>query len=289
MEARMDDVHVRPLSGTIGAEIHGVEIASVQPGEMVDFIRTALVEYHVLFFPSQPLLSIERHIEFGRCFGPLETEFPSFTSRIESHPEIVFLDADRPNGRASRWHTDVSVSSTPPMGCVMQVKDLPDRGGDTMWADLCAAYDALSPAMQEFLERLTAVHDMLSDEYRERHGGVDLRRLKELDYSRVSRAEHPVVRVHPESKRKCLFVNPLFTSHIVGLRPAENTLLLNYLYSHIERPEFVCRRHWSKGDVAFWDNRCTVHRAVDDYGKGSRLVHRVSIKGDAPFGVHGVN
>lgn len=280
----MEDVYIKPLCGTIGAEIHGIKLAQSLSGEAIALIRQAVLDYHVVFFPQQSALTPERHIEFGRCFGKLQTNYQSFSSTLEGHPEVVFFDGSRPNGRPAIWHTDVTLSATPPMGCIMYMKELPERGGDTMWADLCAAYDALSPKLQGILADMTAVHDMFSGEYRTR-AGFDPRDIKEIDYSRVSKAEHPVVRVHPESGRKCLFINRLFTSHIVGLHQEESLLLLNYLFAHMEQPEFICRRSWSKGDVAFWDNRCTMHRAVNDFGAGRRVVHRVCIEGDGPFGV----
>lgn len=279
------DFHIKPLSGTIGAEIHGIEIAKPISSEAIDCIRKAVLEYHVVFFPHQSPISPERHIEFGRCFGQLQLNYQSFSSRLEGHPEIVLFDGSKPNGRAGLWHTDITLAAKPPMGCIMYMKELPERGGDTMWADLCAAHDALSPKMQEILAGMTAVHDMFSVEYRTRPGGFDPRDVKEIDYSKVSKAEHPVVRVHPESGRRCLFINPLFTSHIVGLATEESHLLLSYLFTHMQQSEFICRRHWSKGDVAFWDNRCTMHRGVNDFGEGRRVVHRVCIEGDAPLGV----
>ena len=152
-----------------------------------------------------------------------------------------------------------------------------------MWADLTAAYESLSETMRGILDELTAVHDVLADGQRSR-AECDSKASMKLDYSNVSRARHPVVRVHPETGRKCLFINPFFTSHIDGLNSGESAALLQYLFSVIQRPEFICRRRWEKGDVAFWDNRCTMHAAVDDYGAAPRLAERVCIKGDVPFG-----
>jgi taurine dioxygenase len=283
--AQTRNIQIRPLGGTIGAEVHGVDISTALSDEIVDLIREALLEHMVIFLPNQPPISMERHVGFGRRFGALETEYPSLATKQEGHPEIVVFDGSVPGGRASIWHTDATVSKTPPMGGIIYMKEVPDRGGDTMWADLCAAYDTLSPMLQEFLETKTAVHDMFSKEYSERPGASNFRNRKDIDFSLMPKAEHPLVRVHPESKRKCLFVNPFFTSHIMGLHSAESASLLNFLYAHMQKPEFVVRRHWSKGDVGFWDNRCTMHSAVDDYGKGTRLAHRVCIKGDVPFGV----
>ena len=268
----MRDVEVKPLSGTIGAEIRGLDISLDQSSETIDFIRRQLLEFHVIFFPQQRITT-EEQIAFGRCFGELADHYPSITARDEARPEITYFDGSKSNGRARIWHTDATVSAAPPMGGILLMKETPKRGGDTMWADLTAAYESLSPLMQATLDEMTAVHDV----HAERHG-------LNLDYSNVSRAEHPVVRIHPETGRKCLFINPFFTSHIKGLSAGESEALLQYLFSVIERPEFVCRWRWGKGDVAFWDNRCTMHAAVDDYGAAPRLAERVCIRGEVPFG-----
>jgi taurine dioxygenase len=268
----MRDVEVKPLSGTIGAEIRGLDISLDQSSETIDFIRRQLLEFHVIFFPQQRITT-EEQIAFGRCFGELEDHYPSITARDEARPEITYFDGSKSNGRARIWHTDATVSAAPPMGGILLMKETPKRGGDTMWADLTAAYESLSPLMQATLDEMTAVHDV----HAKRHG-------LNLDYSNVSRAEHPVVRIHPETGRKCLFINPFFTSHIKGLSAGESEALLQYLFSVIERPEFVCRWRWGKGDVAFRDNRCTMHAAVDDYGAAPRLAERVCIRGEVPFG-----
>lgn len=280
----MDARNVVPWAGSIGAVVEGLDITGVLTDDDIEFIRAALYEYHVLFFRRQPPFSLDAQTELALRFGSVETEFPSFAARMEGRPQIVSFDGSKPGGRASIWHTDLSVSKTPAMGCILCMKEIPAKGGDTLWADLCAAYEALSAGMRGILDNMTAVHDMFSREYRERPGGFDPSRVGDIDFSRVPRAEHPVVRVLPESQRKTLFINPFFTSHIVGLHANESALLLNYLYSHMERAEFVCRWRWSKGDIAFWDNRCTMHRAVDDYGNSPRLAHRVCIKGDVPAG-----
>jgi taurine dioxygenase len=278
-------IHIRPLNGTFGAELRGIDISQPLSNDQIAAIRNALLDYKVLFLSDQPEISMERQVAFGRSFGPLETEYPSFSPQQESFPEVCVFDGAVSSGRASIWHIDLSISQTPSMGGILYMKELPDRGGDTMWADLEAAYARLSAPMQEFLESKTAIHDMFSKEYAARPGAFITKGRNDIDFSRVSRAEHPVVRVHPETGRKCLFISPFFTSHIVGLTSDESANLLNFLYAHMQKPEFVLRRHWSKGDVGFWDNRCTMHAAVDDYGDGRRVGHRVCVKGDVPFGV----
>jgi taurine dioxygenase len=272
----LHDAQIRPLSGTIGAEIRGLDLSKPLSPETVDFIRGQLLEFHLLVFPRQSITT-EEQILFGRSFGELEDHYPSFTAQFEGRPEITYFDGATKNGRARIWHTDATVSATPPMAGILLMKETPERGGDTMWADLTAVYDALSPSMQAMLDGMNAVHDVLAAN----HG-----RRMDLDYSSVSTATHPVVRVHPETGRKCLFVNPFFTSHIVELNPGESRAVLDYLFSLIQEPQFVCRWRWEKGDVAFWDNRCTMHMAVDDYGSARRLAERICIKGDVPRGAH---
>ncbi|ORC49123.1 diguanylate cyclase [Burkholderia sp. A27] len=285
----MTRLDIHPLSGTIGAEVRGCDIARHDPAEWAADIRQAVLRYKALLFTGQSELSMDAQIGFARAFGAIETEFPSFAAKPDGRPEVTVFDAQYANGRASIWHTDLTVSKTPTAFGVLCVKQSPACGGDTMWSDTEAAYDALSPGMQRFLEGQRAMHDMFSKEYAERPGGFKTEGRSDLDLSRVSRAEHPVVRVHPETGRKCLFVNPFLTSHIVGFSSSESAHILNFLYAHMQRPEFIVRWHWSAGDVAFWDNRCTMHVAVDDYGAGRRLAHRVCVRGDEPFGVGETN
>ncbi|WP_047258478.1 TauD/TfdA dioxygenase family protein [Chromobacterium subtsugae] len=278
----MATLEIRPLSGTIGAEVRGCDVSLMPSPELAGEIRRALLQYKVLLFRGQPALSMARQIAFAQAFGEIETEFPSFAPKLAENPEITLFDSRNGSGRAEMWHTDLTVSETPTAFGVLCVKERPARGGDTMWADSEAAYASLSPGMRAFLEGQRAVHDMYSPEYAARPGG---NKRTDLDMSRISRAEHPLVRVHPETGRKCLFVNPFFTSHIVGFSSEESANILNFLYARMERPEFIVRWHWSEGDVAMWDNRCTTHVAVNDYGDAHRLAQRVCVKGDAPFGV----
>ncbi|MFK4259150.1 TauD/TfdA dioxygenase family protein [Agrobacterium tumefaciens] len=279
----MTAITVRPLSGTIGAEILGADLSKPLPSSTVDVVRSALLEYKVVFFPQQPDMAPEQHVALAGHFGPLETDYPSFAKRLEGFPEIITFDGGEAGGRASVWHTDMTLSATPSLAGIIYMKEVPDRGGDTMWSDGEAAFAALSPALQHFLETKDAVHDIFTKEYSERTGAFQ---PKDVDFTKVPRATHPVVRVHPETHRKALFVNPLFTSHIVGLSSSESATILKFLFDHMLKPEFIVRRHWTRGDVGFWDNRCTMHSAVDDYGVGRRLAHRVCVKGDVPFGPH---
>ena len=275
-----------PLSGTIGAKVRGCDIAAGIDDLRAAQIRAALLDYKVLVFTDQSALSTEAQIAFARRFGEIETEFPSFATK--SVPEITVFDGRVPSGRASDWHIDLSVAARPTAFGILCMKRIPERGGDTMWADLEAAYASLSPAMQGMLDGMVAVHDMFTSEYAQRPGATVVHGRTDVDFSRVPRARHPVVRVHPETGRKCLFINPFFTSHIEGFSAAESACLLNFLYAHMEQPVFGLRWHWSVGEVAMWDNRCTMHTAVDDYGTSDRFAQRVCVRGDVPFGVQGI-
>jgi taurine dioxygenase len=282
----MKHVQIKPLSGSIGAEIFGIDVTQELEPQAVEFIWNRLVEFHVIFFPRQPTMTPEQQLRFGRYFGPLHTDFPSFAARRAGSSEIIVFDGDKPGGRAAGWHTDATVSAAPPKACILAMKRTPEKGGDTMWTDTIAAYESLSPAFQRVLEGMTVVHDMFSDSYLSRPGEkLDYNRYTEIDVSKVGRAEHPLVTVIPETGKKCLFVNPLFTSHIKGLNESESGLILDFLFQRMVRPDFVCRRHWEVGDIAFWDNRCTMHAVVNDFGSFKRLAERVSIQGDVPMGV----
>ena len=272
---------IRPLTGSLGAEIHGLELRKPLDRETVEALEQALVDHLVIFFPKQDL-SPEEHIAFGRHFGELFTDHPAYLPTLEGYPEMVVLSSDS-YGQVDIWHTDITISERPPMGSILHMQVCPEYGGDTMWANMYAAYDALSPRMQRYLEGLVAVHDLAGTfrtVLREKSGGIQApaggipRQLPS--------AEHPVVRTHPATGRKALFVNPTFTSHIKDLPPAEGDALLAFLYRHSVQPEFLCRRRWSEGDVGFWDNRCTMHYAVADYGKAKRVIHRVTIQGERP-------
>lgn len=282
----MNALELRPLSGTIGAQVRNRTLADIVETARVDDIRAALLRYKVLFFTDQPMLDVETQLAFARMFGELETKFPSFSAKMDGHPEVTVFDGAVPSGRASIWHTDLTVAKVPTALGVLCVMETPESGGDTMWADLEAAYTTLSPGMQAFLEGQRAVHDMTTEQYSQRPGAFQGKGRTDIDLSNLFGAEHPVVRVHPETGRKCLFINPFMTSHLKGFHSAESATILNYLYAQMEKPQFTVRWHWSNGDVALWDNRCTMHTAVDDYGSGRRFARRVCVRGDVPFGVN---
>jgi taurine dioxygenase len=260
------------LGPGFGAEVRGIDLATASDAE-VAAVRRALTEHKVLFFSGQDL-------------DP--ASHPVVPGLDEAHTEIYALDS-ADNGFADVWHTDVTFVRRPPLGSILRAVTLPPTGGDTNWADLELAYRSLSEPVRELADRLTAVHDGTREfgyYLAQRRGGEgsfwDGERYRSLEP-----VEHPVVRVHPETGRRSLFVNPGFTSHIVGVSDAESRHLLDLFYAHITKPEHIVRHRWQVGDVAMWDNRATAHYANRDYGDARRVMHRVTLRGDEPVGVTG--
>lgn len=284
---------IEPLTGSIGAIVHGIDLSASLSDDEVAAVRTALVGYRVIFFRGQEVTPTEQ-VAFARRFGELTPAHPLVGGLDDAHPEVLVLDsADYPLGVGSRgsgtsyndrWHTDVTFSERPPTATVLAAKVLPPRGGDTLWCDLVGAYETLSDPVRRLLDELVAVHDASATFSRFRDDdptGQQNQRLAQLRSVR-----HPVVRVHPETGERGLFVNDTFTREIEGLLPAESDALLRLLNTHMVQPERVVRWRWQPGDVAFWDNRSTAHYATADY-TDRRVMHRVTIAGDRPVGVHG--
>ena len=279
----MTSLDVHPIAGTLGAEIRGLDLSEKFDDERASAVLAALHEHKVIFFRGQEL-SPDQQVEFSSRLAPVFTDHPAYLPTMEGHPEIVVLEGQK-GGRANLWHSDVSISPKPPMGSVLYMKHSPAYGGDTMWADMTAAYDALSDRMKTYLDGLTAVHDLegtVRNVVRERSQATKSPTGPPPDMSNLPRAVHPVVRTHPVTGRKILFVNPTFTAHIEGLPAAEADALLAFLFQHQDQPEFQCRWRWQTGDVAIWDNRATHHYAIADYGDEPRTIHRVTLEGEAP-------
>jgi taurine dioxygenase len=230
----------------------------------------------VLFYREQAI-TIDQHKAFARGFGELHVHPVLQMMADQGHPEIVVLesDASRPIV-ADRWHSDVTFEKCPPLGSILRAVAVPDAGGDTMWASMYAAYEALSDTMQRLLSGLTALHD----------GGGFARIAKDeaqrKDLASRQTAVHPVVRTHPVTGRKALFVNSVFTKALVGMKPAESEALLRFLYRHIETPDWSCHFRWRKDSMAMWDNRCTQHRVIADALPVYRRMERVTLIGDEP-------
>jgi taurine dioxygenase len=271
-------IRIDPVTPAIGAEVSGVALAGPLSDDDVAALRAALLDHLVLFFRDQDMTD-EQHIALGRRFGALHVHPASYRNAPEGQPEILRVHADAHTGRANgdTWHSDVSCDDTPPMGSILRVFEQPDCGGDTLFASMYAAYDALSPAMKRYVEGMTATHDGTRN-YADR-----AQRTGHDDPARTyPSASHPIVRTHPETGRKALYVNPLFTMKIDGVDRDESDDVLGRLFAHIAQPDFQCRFRWRRNSVAFWDNRCTIHHAIWDYFPQTRTGHRVTIAGDRP-------
>ena len=229
----------------------------------------------MIFFRDQHLTPAQQKA-FGRLFGELHIH-PAAPKEVPEHPEILVIHADENSKHVAgeNWHSDVSCDLEPPMGSILYMHELPPVGGDTLFASMYAAYEALSEPMKRFLEPLTAMHEG-EHVYRGRYGVDDRGKV-------FPKAEHPVIRTHPVSGRKALYVNGGFTTRIKQLPRPESDAVLQFLYRHVETPEFHCRFRWQVNSVAFWDNRCMQHHAMWDYYPQRRHGHRVTIKGDTPF------
>ena len=268
-------IQVDRLTPHVGAEIRGIDLSQPLDEPTFKEVHAALIDNGVVFFRDQHLTP-DQQKAFGRLFGELHMH-PAAPSLLEGHPEILVIHADEKSRHVAgeNWHSDVSCDLEPPMGSILYMHELPPVGGDTLFASMYAAYEALSEPMKRFLEPLTAMHEG-EHVYRGRYGVNDAGRV-------FPKAEHPVIRTHPVSGRKALFVNGGFTTRITQLRRAESDAVLRFLYHHVETPEFHCRFRWRVNSVAFWDNRCVQHHAMWDYYPQRRHGNRVTIRGDKPF------
>jgi taurine dioxygenase len=272
---------LRLLTAAIGAEVRGVNLAEALTNEQVQALREALLDHLVLVFRDQALTT-RVHIETARAFGQIKN--PPVATAHGGPPEVNVIDQTQPRGEgADAWHADNTYTACPPMGSLLRVVTLPSVGGDTSFASMYAAYEALSPEMQELCEGLRAVHDVtrsLSKAIARGHSTANISEVQE----KFPPVEHPVVIVHPESGRRALFVNVNSTVRIVGLPEAESEMLLRFLFEHTKSPEFQLRVQWDERSLVFLDNRCTQHYAVPDYHE-RRVLHRVAIEGTRPVGV----
>lgn len=280
----LNRITVTPVAGALGAEVSGVDLTEPLDEETLGEIHQALLDHLVIFFRDQAITP-EQHIAFGERFGELHVH--PYIPNLEGYPQIIKLEsADTGPGemayQSNTWHTDLTYQAEPPLASILHGLVIPEAGGDTMWNNLYAAYEGLSDPMREFVDGLTAVHNIVNsmpaDFMDQDWAPNQLKRLQEI----TPAVEHPVVRTHPETGRKCLFVNRNFTSHIAGLHRSESDGLLALLYEHIEQPEYVVRFKWRKNSIAMWDNRCTQHYALVDY-RSKRVMHRVTVCGDRPY------
>ncbi len=275
-------ITVKPLTPTIGAVIGHADLSRRPDDETVAAIRAALLKHKVIFFEDQHIDSVQ-HRDFAARFGGLHTH-PLYPGVPEA-PELFILDnhAGNPTDNDA-WHTDVTFIETPPLGALLYAKLLPENGGDTIWANMQAAYEALSKPLRDFLVGLDAVHDFA------RGFPAKLTVAKAAGEDKYAKAVeehppvvHPVIRTHPETGADSLFVNYGFTTRIKGLKRNESDAILNMLFDHVKKPEFHVRWTWKPNAIAFWDNRITQHYAVNDYLPARRVMHRATVLGDKPF------
>ena len=277
-------ISVTPIAGALGAEIGGVDLSRDLSDAVIGEIRRALLDHHVIFFRDQRL-SPEQHLAFGRRFGELQVH--DFVEGMEQHDEILEVrkEADEKLNFGGGWHTDVSYLERPALGSVLYAHEVPEYGGDTLFASQHLAYETLSDGMKTMLEGMTAVHSA------RRPYGVNAPRSFYTGPSSMkfyfteeahAEVEHPVIRTHVETGRKSLYVNRTFTIRFKDMSEAESAPLLEYLWEHAVRPEFTCRFRWQKNSIAFWDNRCVQHNAINDYHGQRRVMHRVTIEGERP-------
>ena len=266
-----ETIAVRPLTLRIGAEVDGVDmsrpLSDLQHAELV----RAIAAHQVIFFRDQHPTHNE-HKAFGRAFGDLAIH--SAVAGLDDHPEIVAIHADAESTfvAGEDWHSDLTCDAAPPMGSILYLHTAPETGGDTLFASMSAAYDALSDRMKAYLDGMLAEHDA-DHVYRPLFPDLD---------RKYPRSNHPIVRTHPLTGRKCLFVNSSYTTHILGVPRPESDAILGFLYEHMTNPNFHVRFRWRPHSVAFWDNRCTQHLAVWDYFPQVRSGFRVTVAGEVP-------
>ena len=266
---------VRPLTPAVGAEIHDIDLASPDIADRIPELRAVLLQHGVIFFRNQHLTA-EQHIAFARHFGELEIH-PA-TPRDQSNPEILRI-AHGPDsrGRENSWHSDVTWRETPSLGSILRAVEVPEVGGDTLFANMHLAYQRLSPELQRLCTGLIAVHD-IARVFAKRLG----KSAEEL-HQQYPPMRHPVIRTHPETGKPVIYVNVAFTSHIEGLSERESRWLLDHLFATAADPEIQCRFRWQPGSIAFWDNRLCQHFAASDYFPARRVMERVTIAGCRPF------
>jgi taurine dioxygenase len=270
-----DAFEVRPVGATIGAEVGGIDLRAPLDDAVVAELERCLHEYKVLFFRDQPLTP-GQHVDFARRFGELEVH-PFIRSNPE-HPELVRFEKEATvGGYENGWHSDVSWRECPSLGAVLHAVELPAVGGDTLFADMYAAYDGLEPGLQEQIAGLSAVHDFSMV-----FGHTVKAEEKAAMREKYPPVEHPVVRTHPATGRKLIYVNRFFVDHIVGMDRDESNALIDRLAREAETVEYQCRFHWEPDSVAFWDNRAVQHYAASDYWPERRVMERASIVGDRP-------
>lgn len=278
-DIRAGSITLSPLTPTIGAEVENVDLTRPLPDAAVAELKAALLEWKVLFFRDQPVTT-EQHLAFARRFGELEVH--PFAPSKPGFPEVLAITHDRQSrGRENTWHSDVTWREQPSLGSILRCVETPPVGGDTLFADMYAAYEGLADTIKAKIEGRTAIHDFAHFRDRMRRQGKSEAEIEAFN-AKYPMAEHPVVRTHPETGRRALYVNAAFTQRIVGLEPEESAALLQHLYAQAAVPERQCRFRWSTDSIAFWDNRASQHYAASDYWPAVRRMERVTVIGDRP-------
>jgi len=271
---------IHPLAATIGAEVSGVDLSQEQSDATIASIRQALLDWKVLFLRDQDITT-EQHLAFGRRFGSLEHH--PFAPEKPGYPEVLAITHnEQVPGSENVWHSDVTWRQEPSLGSILRNLEGPAIGGDTLFADMCAAYDGLPQRIKDKVDGLTARHDFAGFRRGLQKKGATKEELAAFD-DRYPHPHHPVIRTHPETGRKAIYVNTAFTREIDGIDPDESAELLDVLYRQATYPEYQVRFSWKKNSIAFWDNRACQHYAVSDYWPEVRKVERVTVVGDAPY------
>lgn len=270
---------VLPLTPTIGAELLDIDLTQPLDDATLAAIRAALLEWKVVFFRDQDITT-EQHIAFARRFGDLEVH--PFAPHKPDYPEVLAITHDKDSkGRENVWHSDVTWRECPSLGSVLRAVEVPEVGGDTLFSDMYAAYENLPDWVKEKIDGAVAVHDFAHFRKMMRTRGRSEAEIEEMN-RKYPMVEHPVVRTHPETGRKGIYVNAAFTQHIVGMEKTESDAMLAFLYAQAATPEYQCRFGWRKNSIAFWDNRACQHYAVSDYWPAVRRMERVTVIGDRP-------
>lgn len=286
MKQHAPPLDIVPLSGALGADVHGVDLSAPLDGATFDRIEQAFAEHLVLMFHDQRLTP-EQQLALSRRFGPLSRS--PYIQHMDRYPEIIEVRKEANERHISTfgnaWHSDFSFLPEPPLGSLLYAREVPSHGGDTLFANTYQAYEALSSGMRRALDGLEAMHAGKPYGTQIDLSGVGLSRSIGIKRN-CARADreiaHPVVRVHPVTKRRALFVNPIYTTRFRGMTEAESRPLLEQLYVHCVRPEFTCRLRWTQGNLAIWDNRCTLHYAINDYDGQRRVMRRTTLAGTRP-------
>ena len=278
-EPTFTQFEIEPVSGALGAFLHGIDITQPLSDTAAEEVKAALVHYMVIFFRNQALTP-PQHVEFAKTFG--EVQMGGTIPRLEEQPEIKkqeYTKQSQVTGDVN-MHSDDTFVEIPSRCSILHGLKMPTAGGDTIWVNCEAAYNALSKPMKTMLEPLRAVHD-LSAKFGNFAPGIEDPEMKVRLYKKYPPVEHPVLRTHPVSGRKCIYVNEMVTSRIVGLEPDESDLILNFLIDHLKKPVFQCRLHWEDNTVVVWDNRATQHVVMPDFQPAYRLNQRIAIMDDA--------